>query len=89
MNSAEQGLDTPGNAGNTTCRDGDNVRLDARCGRCGHPLRDHINRSTGKSLQGWQASRFTGNGFCDAQRKSGGIVGSLQWCGCTGYEEAS
>ena len=60
---------------------------DKPCRRCGDPYSAHVD-GAGNFHHGWRASRFTASGFCNAQHKSGGIAGSVQWCGCTGYEPA-
>lgn len=63
------------------------VDLNTRCQRCGHEYRWHLHLD-GTPRQGWQASRFTGQGWCDGEHMSGGASGMRQRCGCTGFEES-
>lgn len=55
------------------------------CARCGCSWAKH-HRPDGTPHQGWQASRFTGAGYCTGHKLSGGIAGMLQTCGCQGYQ---
>lgn len=58
-----------------------------RCAYCGDDYDDHTSRD-GTLLTAYAVNG--GHGFiagaCNAYHRSGGIAGSLQRCGCRGYE---